>query len=91
MAIRKMNNGLTEATKGVLNMTDDFVNQMIGAEFDLKTIEGVEAQDLKMMQDTVKLYNNYKALILLTAKKQDEMYNLLNELIDKVDKLEKAK
>ena len=58
MAIRKMNNGLTEATKGVLNMTDDFVNQMIGADFDLKTIEGVEAQDLKMMQDTVKLYNN---------------------------------
>ena len=91
MAIRKLNNEVTKATKDIMDITDGFINEFLQNNSDYSMFENMTGRDLEMIQESIKLYKNYKALAVLTARRQDEIYNMLEELNEKIDKMEKAK
>lgn len=92
MAIKKIKtpkNEVTEATQVALDLTDGFLEAFIKDSTDVKTVETLHTEDLKMIQETIRVYKAYKDLMMIMAMQQDEIYEYIKDINEKLDELSK--
>lgn len=86
MALEKINSySVTKETKEVIEMADELLKELIRNQSDFEMIERLTNDDLDMMKNTLALYKSYKELLILTAKQQDFIVEVLSSVSRRTD------